>query len=116
MQLRHVLGREHRVTSLQLLYRMRTVLDGDAGRARVIGHEQVVRRVADHNGATHVLPQFPCQFLQHCRMRFGKCLVGATGRIEGGQQAGGVQRAVQPDAALVLWPLQKPVCAELFSP
>ena len=61
---------------------MGAVADSDGIDPGIAGHQQVVRRVADHQSLLRRDGKFVHQLLDHLRMRFRMALVGTAGAME----------------------------------
>jgi hypothetical protein len=80
--------------------RVRAIRHSQARNAGIVGHLQIVRRIANHQCAHAVDRQLIEQFFEHLRVWFGKTLVGAPRRVKIRAQPTQPQGALQTMAAL----------------
>eukprot|EP01041_Mallomonas_annulata_P016039 gene16039-33710_t len=95
-RVRHVQGLQHP----ERIGLMGAIAHPRARAARIDGHLQVVRGVADHERALGRHAEFAHELVQHARVRFARGLVRRARTVEHALQRHGVQHLVEPAAAL----------------
>ena len=61
----------------------------------IASHQEVVRRVADHDSRCHNYAKFRHYFIKHLWVWFGVALISTARRLKKGTQAGMIKRAIK---------------------
>ena len=84
----------------QVVVGVRAIGDRKAGHPCVVGHQQIVRSIADHQGACAGHAEFRHQFIEHLRMGLGMAFIGTARRLKKRAQPGVIECPLETHPAL----------------